>query len=111
MKKYLLPALILFVFITLWLLTISFSKIAIDFLALGIIPGTNIETGIYLPIVAGTIAFVLLVAWLRQVSAELMEYKTKEALNEQATTTQSSTPAAMPEHLPLNTEEIDLLSI
>lgn len=112
MKKYLLPALIVFIFITFfWFLPTSLSAPMLSLLALGIIPGTNTEMGIALPLIAGGIALIMLIRWLRQLSGELMEYKTETALREETVAAQTQTPATMPSDLPLNAEEIDLLSI
>ncbi len=89
----------------------SLSAPMLSLITLGIIPGTSIEMGVALPLISGGIAFVLLIAWLKQLSSELMEYKTEVALREEAISTQAQTPAAMPDSLPLDAEEIDLLSI
>lgn len=111
MKKYLLPALILFVFVAIWFLPASLNTPILTLIALGVIPGTNIEMGFLLPLIAIGIASTTLIIWLKQLSGELMEYKTEVALREEAIASQAQTPATMPENLPLDVEEIDLLSI
>ncbi len=111
MKKYVLPILIIFVFIALWLSPFSLNTSLLSLLTLGVIPGTSVELGLAFPLIAGSFAFVMLIAWLRQLSSELMEFKTEAALREEAIAAQTQTPATMPSDLPLDAEEIDLLSI
>lgn len=111
MKKYVLASLVLGILVALWLLPISLSSIILNFLALGLIPGTEIELGFALPVGVGLITFTFLLVWIKQTSGELMDYKTEVALKEEAIKAQAKTPASLPKKAPLETEEIDLLSI
>ena len=114
MRKILLITLIVASVLGVWFMPASFDAALLSLLVLGLIPGTTLELGAFLPIIAIGIATLLSVLWMKEFSAELMMFKTKEALREEQLRLQiNSSEEVSPEKEELlpDTEEIDLFSI
>lgn len=82
MKKVIWSAILLSV-VALWFLPEAVTRPLFHLLVLGIIPGAEVEMGLIFPLALITVASFFLVRWIKEAANEIMEFKTKLALQEE----------------------------